>query len=116
MLPHLNRYIKLFQTQETLLHELHVQLFELVKQFLVFFIFSLVSAIEIYGGIAELDIKDEKNHLPQKLIFTGSDANKIFQSLRKNDPLVNEIMDILKHGYLKCAEYMIKKKRKSNLV
>ena len=38
VLPHFDKYIKLFQSKECLLHELHVQMFQLTKQFFAFFI------------------------------------------------------------------------------
>ncbi|GBL87240.1 hypothetical protein AVEN_270516-1 [Araneus ventricosus] len=80
ILPHLNKYIKLSQSREILLHLLHAQLFDLIKQFLVFFIkHKIVAKLTTYEDITKLDVGDTSSHLPDKLIFIDTEGSKTVQ-------------------------------------
>lgn len=109
VLPHFNKYVKLFQSKESLLHELHVQIFNLTKQFFTFFLkHELVSSIKTYHDILKIDTADSENYLPVKLIFTGIDVLNISKK-PKPDSTVIEFFEVLKKAYSRCAEYMKKK-------
>lgn len=107
ILPHFNKYVKIFQSKECQLHELHVQMFHLMKQFLTFFIkHELVCRINTIDDILKIDFNDASNFLPDKHIFgIGSSSVKS----KHNSSTVKECTAIIKNAYGRCAEYMKKK-------
>lgn len=107
VLPQFNKYVKLFQSEECLLHELHVQMFGLTKQFFAFFLkHELVSCMNTYKDILKIDVANSENYLPDKLIFTGVNANI---SNKISNTSMQEFMKVLKQAYSRCAAYMQKK-------
>lgn len=108
--PIFSNYIKLFQCQKPLIHELHVEMFILIKKFMSFFInHNLISGIESCKNLKKFDICDENNHLPDNLIYVGAGAKKLISEYKTNDHNVCSFKSTLKKAYIKCTKYMVEK-------
>lgn len=110
VLLYFEKYITLFQSNNVLLHELHVQLFELTKHFLVLFMkHEVVSGCKTSKAFLKVDIDDSGNHLPEKLLYIGDEGVQIVNKLTKGDATVREFRTVLKKAYIACSKYMLKK-------
>lgn len=108
--PIFSKYIKLFQSQKPLIHELHVEMFTLIKSFMSFFInHTLISNIESCKDLKKININDENNHLSDNVIYVGAGAKKLISKCKANDYKVCSFKSTLKKAYVKCTQYMIEK-------
>ena len=110
VLPIFNSYVKLFQKKNTALHLIHVELYNLMKQFLAYFIkHEIISIEDTFENLLKIDLKDPNNYLPDNMLFTGADVTKIIKNSKKTDPRIAEFRGTLKNAYSNCAAYMLKK-------
>ena len=104
VLPIFNSYLKLFQKKNTALHPIHVELYNLMKQFLAYFIkHEIISMEDTFENLLKIDLKDSNNYLRDNMLFTSADVTKITKNSKKIDPRVAEFRGALKNAYSNIA-------------
>ena len=101
-------YVKKYQAEKPLAHELHADMYDLVARTLA--LFMPVDAIpETPKGLSKLDVKDSKNHLNNQSLGVGEFAYlAIRKACRAKDCVwVKDLLQRLKDGLVRCAEMLI---------
>lgn len=117
VLPLLQEYVKLFQSDSPLVHKLFDKQLELVKNFLGCFIKPEI--LKKVGNstkkIRNLDLKNKENHLLSKNIFIGDQARQLISlAPRSSINLTKSFQEAMIQAYISCTETLIKKMPISN--
>ena len=106
VMPLLKRYVLIFQSKEPLIHKLHDEQIQVLKDFL-----TCIMKPESLGNISprllsKLKVADESLHLPEKAIFFGDTAKKLIAKSHKNDSVISAFVGWAKSAYVKCGQYL----------
>ena len=89
------RYVMLFQREESLIHKVHYEQVEIIKRFLSYFVLpSKLVGVKSGKSLKKLRITDN-DLLLNDMIFIGSEARKIVKN-NADDNAVKEFMDAVR--------------------
>lgn len=112
-LPYLQSYVKLFQSDEPMIHLAHYNQMEVFTNFLSCFIKpeAIDKENNTAGKLTKLDLAS--NLLPIHEIYLGKVSRK-FVNEHKEKSWVRQFLFRLQEGFLKCGQYMQEKLPLSN--
>ena len=106
--PLLQRYVKLFQTAEPMIHRLHDEIVALVRHFLASFMKPEAIA-KSPTKLAKTSVEDATQFLSDRDIFIGEKTATLLKSLGKTHDVRQRFMDCVRQSYTLCGKYLIQK-------
>ena len=102
----LQQYVLLFQKKEPMIHRLHDELLDLLKNFMA----SCIRPCAISNNerrLAKTDIENKEIWLKDEQIFVGSKTKQVMSEMRKNDAVA--FMEKVKRAYAACLACLLDK-------
>lgn len=103
VLPLLKKYVMLFQAKEPLMHKLHDQQTELLKDFLSCFVKPECISGASSRKLKEIDVRKRANQLENGSLLVGHGNKIVLNELKKDDEMAKEFIRDTRSAYENCA-------------
>ncbi|KAK6171890.1 hypothetical protein SNE40_018313 [Patella caerulea] len=106
-LPILQKYVKVFQSKEIMIHRLHDQQLESFQSFHVCFVKpEKISGLSAKGLKSIQLNEDQGQFLKIQDMFVGAEVDKIISESSKGDHDISDFLKMAAASYVKCAIHM----------